>query len=172
MGLQGGVTSYAPVGLQDVMPTLLEVAGVPIPESVTGRSVLPLLRGGGSSPDQAGWRDALHGEHSGIYQYDLGVHYLVDQHAKYVWWSQTGREQLFDLEADPTEMHDLALAPAAETALAPWRRRMVQQLRHRPEGFPDGERLIPGRPHLQMVPQSPDTAEAEAAAYLARRRQG
>lgn len=34
-----------PVFISDVMPTLLSYAGVPIPASVTGRSVLPLLTG-------------------------------------------------------------------------------------------------------------------------------
>jgi hypothetical protein len=29
----------------------------------------------------------------------------------------------------------------------------VAELRSRPEGFADGERLIAGRPHQQLVPQ-------------------
>ena len=53
----------APVGLQDVMPTLLDVAGCEIPESVTGSSVLPWMRG--ETPE---WRDVLHGEHAGQYR--------------------------------------------------------------------------------------------------------
>lgn len=148
LGLAQGAGSDAPVGLQDVMPTLLDAAGVPVPEGITGRSVLPLLRDGPTP-----WRDALHGEHSGIYQNDLGMHYLVDSHTKYVWFSQTGREQLFDLVQDPYELHDLARRPDPAARLAPWRERLVQQLRHRPEGFTDGERLISGRPHRQLVPR-------------------
>jgi arylsulfatase A-like enzyme len=149
LGLRRGVTIDAPVGLQDVMPTLLDAAGLEIPETVTGRSVLPLLREGGET---AGWRDALHGEHSGIYSYDLGNHYLVDDRHKYIWWSQTGREQLFDLREDPQEMRDLALRADASAALDPWRTRMAEQLRHRPEGFVEGGRLVAGKPHVQMVP--------------------
>jgi arylsulfatase A-like enzyme len=151
MGLRAGASVDAPVGLQDVMPTLLDAAGVDVPDTVSGRSVLPLLREGG---DNARWRDALHGEHSGLYQYDLGNHYLVDATTKYVWWSQTGREQLFDLANDPNELHDLALAPDGEARVEPWRRRLAQRLRDRPEGCSDGERLIAGRPHEQMVPRS------------------
>ncbi len=148
MGLRSGVSNAAPVGLQDVMPTLLDAAGIPKPDTVTGHSVLPLLR----ADSNGEWRDAIHGEHAGIYQYDLGVHYLVSERYKYVWWSQTGREQLFDLVSDPTELHDLARTPDAVSLLTPWRRRLIQQLLPRPEGFTDGTRLIPGRPHNQMVP--------------------
>ena len=97
--------------------------------------------------------DALHGEHSGLYEYDLGNHFLVNANTKFVWWSQTGREQLFDLANDPNELHDLALAPDGEARVEPWRRRLAQRLRDRPEGCSDGERLIAGKPHEQMVPQ-------------------
>ena len=44
-GLPGGQVVDAPIGLQDVMPTLLDAAGLSIPASCTGRSVLPLMRG-------------------------------------------------------------------------------------------------------------------------------
>lgn len=152
MGLQRGVTSFAPVGLQDVMPTLLDAGGVDIPDTVTGRSVLPLLREGASGDDGERWRDAIHGEHSGLYENDLGNHFLVGERYKYVWWSQTGREQLFDLNEDPQELRDLARDPGSEPLLSKWRSRMIQQLRHRPERFVEGDRLIAGRPHRQMVP--------------------
>jgi arylsulfatase A-like enzyme len=161
MGLQTRASRAEPVGLQDVMPTLLDAAGAPVPETVTGRSVLPLLRPGrgeGAGADApAGapdWREALHGEHSGLYQNDLGMHFLVDGHQKYIWYSQTGREQLFDLDADPQERRDLALQPDGEDRLAPWRRRLAVRLRGRPEGFASaaGDRLIAGQPHRQLVP--------------------
>ncbi|MDQ3701971.1 MAG: sulfatase-like hydrolase/transferase, partial [Chloroflexota bacterium] len=174
MGLARGVSSDAPVGLQDVMPTLLDAAGVPVPDGVTGRSVLPFLspdfapsrwRGSESAPgppwdtkrsgrgEAPPWRDALHSEHSGLYQVDLGWHALNDGRTKYIWYSQTGREQLFALDTDPHELHDLAGEADAESRLAPWRRRMIEQLRRRPEGFTDGERLVVGRPHQQLVPR-------------------
>jgi arylsulfatase A-like enzyme len=150
MGLPRSVVCDAPVGLQDVMPTLLEAAGVPPPAGVSGRSVLPLIRGQAS--EAGGWREALHGEHAGFYEPDDGMHYLVDARTKYVWYSQTGQEQLFDLERDPQERHDLARTADADARLRPWRRRLVAELRSRPEGFADGERLVAGRPHQQLVP--------------------
>ncbi|HIT74832.1 MAG TPA: arylsulfatase [Candidatus Avipropionibacterium avicola] len=148
MDLPGEVVSSAPVGLQDVMPTLLEAAGLPIPETCTGRSVLPLAHG-----DSDGWREYIHGEHAGQYDYDDGMHYLTDGHQKYVWYSQTGREHLFDLDTDPDELHDLTLDASDDSAdLQRWRDRLVDTLRERPEGFVAEDRLVVGRPHEMFVP--------------------
>ena len=71
---------------------------MPIPESVSGRSLLPLMRG-----EDDDWRRYLHGEHAGMYRYVDGNHWLVDQRYKYIWMSQTGREFVFDLHEDPLE---------------------------------------------------------------------
>ncbi|MBI2195265.1 MAG: arylsulfatase [Planctomycetes bacterium] len=146
------IVSNHPVGLQDVMPTLLDAAGVPVPETVTGRSLLPFLRG--ESPD---WRPFLHGEHAGCYRYEDGMHFVTDGHYKFIWYSQTGRQQLFDLDRDPNELRDLARGNETEARLAPWRSRLIQALEGRPEGFTDGRNLIPGRPHRNLVPVGPAT---------------
>ena len=133
----------SPVGLQDVMPTLLDAAGAEIPESCTGQSLMPLIRG-----EKPNWRDALHGEHNGYRSYDEGFHYLVDERWKYIWRSQTGTEHLFDLHSDPNELRDLSASSDCER----WRVRMAEQLRNRPEGFSDGKRLSAGKPHRSFVP--------------------
>jgi arylsulfatase A-like enzyme len=158
LDLPWGVAPGQPVGLQDVMPTLLDAAGVSVPESVTGRSVLPLLAGRAD-----GWRDVLHGEHAPTYAPDDGVHYLVDDRTKYVWFSHTGREHLFDLAADPHERRDLLRAPDGAARAAPWRRRLAALLRERPEGFADGDDLIPGRPHRNLVADGAAEAGAGGA---------
>ena len=132
------------------MPTLLAAAGLPIPQSVTGRSVLPLMRG-----EDVAWRAALHGEHAGQYDPDDANHYLVDGHTKYVWHDQTGEELLFDLDDDPLEQHNLLHEDGAEARVAPWRQRLIEQLRDRPEGFTDGQRLIAGQPRPFLVPGVP-----------------
>jgi arylsulfatase len=142
-----GQTVNAPAGLQDVMPTLFDAAGVAIPSSVTGQSVLPLMRG-----ETVPWRDTLHGEHQRRYAQHGAMHYLVDGRGKYVWYSQTGEELLFDLVEDPSEQHNLATAPGAASRLAAWRERLVERLRHRPEGFVKDGHLVPGQPHGPTVP--------------------
>ncbi len=124
------------VELRDVMPTLLECAGLPVPEEVEGRSLLPLARG-----EQPEWRDLLHGEHTVFGQ---SMHWLTNGHAKYIWWSEAGTEQLFDLDADPEEIHDLA--GERPEHVAGLRRRLIAELTGREEGFTDGISLVPGRP--------------------------
>ena len=147
-GYPAEITTAAPVGLQDLMPTLLDVGGVSIPGSVTGQSLLTLMRG-----QAGGWRDVLHGEHAGCYRYEDGMHYLVDGHVKYVWYSQTGQERLFNLDEDPNELRDLSRVANADDHLSPWRTRLADVLKDRPEGFSDGQRLIQGRPHDELVPR-------------------
>ena len=137
----------SPVGLQDIMPTILDAAGVEIPSTCTGKSLLPIMRG-----DTDRVRDCLHGEHSGCYEYNHGNHYVTDGHHKYIWYSQTGREHLFNLQDDPHETHDLANLSEAETLLTPWRNRLIEFLRDRPEGFTDGTHLITGQTHDALIP--------------------
>ncbi len=142
-----GVTSSLPVGLQDVAPTLLDAAGISPPSTMTGRSLLPVMR-----KEKITWRDALHGEHSPCYAGIEGMQFLTDGTHKYIWHTKSGREQLFNLQDDPNELHDLARVTSNEPALLRWRERMIRQLTNRPEGFTDGHRLIAGRTHTPMVP--------------------
>lgn len=89
------------VEMRDIMPTLLDAAGVAIPETVEGKSVLPLCKDGAGR----NWRDYIHGEHEHGQE---SFHYIVDELEKYIWFSMTGKEQFFDLKKDPDETIDLA----------------------------------------------------------------
>ncbi|MFQ6097034.1 MAG: arylsulfatase [Armatimonadota bacterium] len=124
------------VGLQDVMPTLLEAAGVPVPDSVTGSSVFRAIRGRGE------WREFLHGEHSPCYAVELGMHYLTNGKEKYIYYPYSGEEQFFDLVNDPQETRDLSGEPAHSERVAAWRERLIRLLAERGDGFSDGERLL------------------------------
>lgn len=137
-GLQANHVITEPVELRDVMPTLLEVAGLPIPKSVEGKSFLPLATG-----KKIRWRPWLHGE---LALFGQSLQWLTDGHEKYVWFSGTGREQLFNLDDDPEERRDLARNGGAGPAVARWRARLVGELRGREEGFVSGSRLVRGRP--------------------------
>jgi arylsulfatase A-like enzyme len=123
------------VGLQDVMPTLLEAAGVPVPDSVTGSSVFDAVRG-------SRWRTVFHGEHSPCYSKDMAMHYLTDGTQKYIWFPVTGEEQLFDLTVDRLELTDLAKHPDWQECRRNWRKRLVDILAPRGDGFTDGQDLV------------------------------
>ena len=137
-GIAAGAVHDHIVELGDVMPTLLDCAGLPIPETVEGQSLLPIMRG-----ERVTWRPYLHGEHTLQKQ---SMQWVTDGHQKYIWFSGSGREQLFDLDADPQELHDLAAEPSAAGRLADWRQALIRELAGREEGFTDGQQLIVGRP--------------------------
>ena len=82
------------VALRDVMPTLLELCGIPIPQSVEGHSMLS---------DHS--RDHLYCEH---YECDSAMRMVRAEQYKLIWYPVGNRIQLFDLDSDPHEMHDLA----------------------------------------------------------------
>jgi len=83
------------VGLVDVMPTVLEALGQPLPDGLAGQSFLPLLRGEtADAPRTAvsgfmeGWRTVVSG------RYKL-IHRTLE------------RQMLYDLSRDPHEQTDL-----------------------------------------------------------------
>jgi len=156
LGLARGARSHQPAGLEDVMPTLLALAGVPIPASADGRNLAPTLR----DPARR-TRDVLHFEHAPIYSPEQGFQALTDGRWKYIWRPAAGREQLFDLVADPREERNLAGTAAAEADVARWRAHLVRRLAGRPEGFSDGEKLIAGRPYPR-IHAAPKAAAAPA----------
>ncbi|NQU43424.1 arylsulfatase [bacterium] len=135
-GLLAGTVVDEPVSLEDIMPTFLNFAGVEIPDTVEGRSLLPLLCG-----EKTVWRDYLHIEHAPLH------HCLTDGKEKYIWFAADGREQFFRLTDDPTECHDLSVDPREARRISLWRERLIHELQSRPEGFTDGVNLIPGRPY-------------------------
>jgi arylsulfatase A-like enzyme len=95
-GVQRGGTCNALVDLMDIMPTLCEVAGV-APEGTDGQSLLPLARG-----EAAPKRDAI------FLHYDDVFRAVRNDKFKYIAHLKTGREELFNLQDDPFELHDLA----------------------------------------------------------------
>lgn len=131
------------IELRDIMPTLLDAAGAPVPEPVDGASLLPLCRG-----ERAEWRDYIHGEHSFG---SLSNHFATDGVEKYIWYSQTGEEQFFDLRNDPQELRNLIGDASAAPRISLWRERIVRELEGREEGYvADGE-LVPGRQPLACL---------------------
>jgi arylsulfatase len=147
LGFQAGLRSVQPVCLEDIMPTLLELAGATPPNPTDGVSLVPVLRG-----EKRVLREWLHSEHANCYSRAQAFHALTDGHAKYIWRPLDGSEQLFDLDKDIREEHDLSQDPAHRALLEQCRARLVHLLVNRPEGFSDGSKLIAGRPYPPLQP--------------------
>lgn len=93
----------SPVALFDVMPTLLNLADIPLPESVPARSLVGVMTGGEPDPERLIFSELMP---DGLYPYDQKAIYRGDQ--KLIYWTREGTYQLFDLAADPEERHDLS----------------------------------------------------------------
>ena len=110
----------------DLASTFCDTAGVAIPDSFQGRSMLPLLKG--ETPDD--WpREAFstyNGQQFGLYTQRM----IRDERWKYV-WNMTDVDELYDMESDPWELTNLAgRAEHAET-LADMRKRLLTALEAR-----------------------------------------
>lgn len=91
-----------PVSLLDIAPTLLDIAGLSIPDDYDGKSLLEII----SDPAV---RTIVKGEcYRKNKKITTGGMFAVDGKFKYIWNSWTGRELLFDLCNDPNELHDLS----------------------------------------------------------------
>jgi len=111
-----------PAGLQDVMPTLLDAAGLRVPGDITGVSAMDGLR------DRARGRELVHGDYTKGPDTQDASHMITDGHMKYIWYNEGNIEQLFDLERDPREQTNLAAQPAHASLVAEWRERLVAVL--------------------------------------------
>ena len=128
------------VELRDVMPTLLDAAGLPVPCTVDGRSVTPLLTAPASD-----WRAYIQGEHCTCYSEEQEMQFVTDGRRKFVWLPRLDLEQFFDLEQDPGETRNLIDDPAYEEACRLWRERLAHELAERDCGWvKDGRPFCPG----------------------------
>lgn len=88
-----GETSDALVELSDLFPTLCDVAGVQIPDTVQGLSLVPLLSG-----EQTELRQRVYGVFTDTQRMVCGPRW------KYVEYPRSGHCQLFDVLSDPEEI--------------------------------------------------------------------
>ena len=104
-GIKAGHVPAQFVGNIDLAPTFLDLAGLPVPASMQGRSLVPLLRG--ESP--ADWRTSFYyryyddpGNHRTAAHYGVrtATHKLIH------YWKKAAYE-MFDLTKDPTEQRNL-----------------------------------------------------------------
>ena len=126
------------VELRDVMPTVLEAAGVQIPDSVEGISLWNTALKESGTPEV---REYLHGEHT---LGEASSHWIITRDEKYIWYSQTGEEQYFWIAEDPDELHNLIGSETAKESVEALRGLLIQELQDREEGFVREGRLVTG----------------------------
>lgn len=93
-------------------------------------------------------REFLHGEHLILGQV---LQWIIWGDYKYIWWSKTGRQQLFNLRTDPGELSDLLLegtphSSETNSICEQARRLLIKVLADNPLGFVKNGQLITGRP--------------------------
>jgi arylsulfatase A-like enzyme len=113
----------------------MDGAGLAIPTAVEGKSMFDVLRG-------KSWRDTLDLEHASCYEPKDGWVALVGQRYKYIYYTITGEQQLFDLANDPHELYDLAPDPASASVVKEWRKKMIQHLSARGEDWVSDNDLV------------------------------
>jgi arylsulfatase A-like enzyme len=102
------------VGLIDLAPTILDLIGAPAPESFQGQSLRPLLDGS-SGPDRVAFSEL---DRRGLLAVRRGRFKYVTLDPELIQWPEghpegrrrfrSVREDLYDLESDPGELHDLS----------------------------------------------------------------
>ena len=112
-GIPAGVRVENPVALVDVMPTILSVLGLPIPDQVQGQDLSPLLRGESVAPRGVMIDNMLAGRPRGMASWIEEVDgrrwsYLrrVQKKAGSIEW--TGERELYDLGRDPRQRRNVA----------------------------------------------------------------
>jgi arylsulfatase A-like enzyme len=151
--IPGGKMSDALISTLDVTPTILDYAGVEIPESYAGRSLRPMLEGREDLGREALFEaiyPAFAGEDGARPERDVYALSMRDRRWKYTLYLQDvrqnrngdyfriqsiltdypGRDQgdqdLYDLESDPHELKTLAADPAHQERLATMRESILR----------------------------------------------
>ncbi len=125
------------VGWQDVMPTLLDLAGIEIPSSVEGLSMV-----GGTQ------REWLYGE---VGEGDHATRMIRKDRFKLIYYPAGNVRQLFDVESDPQELRDISDLPVSEPILADLTAILIGELHGGDEAWAHQGRLV-GRPDRQFRP--------------------
>lgn len=86
----------------DLMPTILDLAKAPAPDGLRGRSLTPLLAGARRFPSRLAYSESLLGH----YHFGLApVFAITDGRRRLI---RTNRLELYDLQSDPDERHNVA----------------------------------------------------------------
>lgn len=122
-----------PAELADLYPTILKMAGLPVPDDVTGKDLMQPL-----SPDRIFYGNSLNKNFC-----------VMDHKVKLVYSAVGGHTLLFDLASDPMETRNLAEDPAWQTEKARlWKLLLAHTEQTAPEALKDGTFLTYDAPRF------------------------
>ena len=98
-GIPKNALRERPVGLIDLYPTLLDYAQLPIPQTLEGNSLKPLIE-----DPEAAW------DHAAITIWGQNNTAVRDERFRYIRY-EDGSEELYDRQADPNEFTNIASDP-------------------------------------------------------------
>lgn len=116
----------------DYAPTFMELAGLPVPEDMQGQSLVPLLKG--ENPED--WRPTLYYHfHEYPAEHAVKRHYGVrdDRYKLIHFYNDIDVWELYDLQEDPNEMHNIYGKPGTEEVT----KTMMQKLKAAQEQYDD-----------------------------------
>jgi arylsulfatase A-like enzyme len=126
--------SDALVSLIDLLPTLCDLTGVPVPNGVDGLSLRPVLEPGAADP-ATGVRDTVFAEYYGKQSWRVPIRMVRTARWKYVRYLGYG-EELYDLATDPGELRNLAREPSAASDRARLARELDDWIHRTADPFP------------------------------------
>ena len=119
-----GSTSDKMVMNLDLAETFLDIAGVPVPEDMQGRSIVPILAGN----PPADWRKSVY-----YHYYEFPQPHYVHPHTgvrterhKLIHFYTIDAWELFDLEKDPNELKSVYDDPAYATVVADLKKELAR----------------------------------------------
>ena len=108
--IQGTLNTSSLVSALDIVPTILDVAGVEVPEELPGMSLKPLLDGGeiGERTELVGYTDNRRTGNRPMTGTPTEGHYVRTARWHFLWYRDLDDYELYDVQRDPGAMHDLA----------------------------------------------------------------
>lgn len=108
----------------DIAPTMLEAAGVAIPNDMQGESMLPLLKKPGKGRDVLYYHYYENGEHAVSPQFGI----KTKRYKLIRFYKRVNSWELFDLQKDPNEMHNLYGNKGYEKITATLHKQLMQTI--------------------------------------------
>lgn len=111
------------MNMLDLVPTILELAGLDVPDNLDGISLIPYLKEQSHPTPRKYALSTYNGQQFGLFTQRM----LRNHKWKYI-WNLTDVDELYDMQNDPHELHNLVAEPDYQTLLKDFRLEMLHEL--------------------------------------------